>query len=110
MISLLPAVEALTSMVSGVEGVAGATATKTSSLAKAGAAATDFGQVLQQVASEAMDSIKAGERAAISGVQGKASVQQVVEAVMAAERSLQTAVAIRDKVTSAYQELSRMAI
>jgi flagellar hook-basal body complex protein FliE len=109
MIGLIPAVEALTSMVSGVEGVSGA-ATKAASVAKSGAAATDFGQMMRQVASDAMDSIKAGERVAISGVQGKASVQQVVEAVMAAERSLQTAVAVRDKITSAYQEISRMAI
>jgi len=34
----------------------------------------------------------------------------VVEAVMSAEQSLQTAVAIRDKVVAAYQEIVRMAI
>ena len=54
--------------------------------------------------------MKAGEKAAISGIQGKASVQQVVDAVMSAERSLQTAIAIRDKITGAYQDISRMAI
>jgi flagellar hook-basal body complex protein FliE len=48
--------------------------------------------------------------ASIAGIQGKASTQQVVEAVMSAEQSLQTAVAIRDKVVAAYLELSRMAI
>jgi flagellar hook-basal body complex protein FliE len=34
----------------------------------------------------------------------------VVEHVMSAEQSLQTAIAIRDKVVSAYQEISRMPI
>ena len=42
-------------------------------------------------------------------MQGKASVQQVVEAVMSAEQTLQSAIAIRDKVVAAYLELSRMA-
>ncbi len=44
------------------------------------------------------------------GCSGKASVQQVVEAVMSAEQTLQSAIAIRDKVVSAYLEISRMAI
>jgi flagellar hook-basal body complex protein FliE len=54
--------------------------------------------------------VKNGEAAAIAGVDGQASVQQVVEAVMQAESTLQTAIAIRDKVVSAYQEISRMTI
>jgi flagellar hook-basal body complex protein FliE len=56
------------------------------------------------------DTMKAGEAASIAGIQGKASVQQVVEAVMSAEQTLQTAIAIRDKVVAAYQEIARMAI
>ena len=43
-------------------------------------------------------------------INGNASTQAVVDAVMNAERTLTTAVAIRDKVVAAYQELSRMAI
>ena len=43
-------------------------------------------------------------------MQGKAAVQEVVEAVMSAEQTLQSAIAIRDKVVAAYQEISRMAI
>jgi hypothetical protein len=34
--------------------------------------------------------LRAGEAASIAGIQGKASTQQVVEAVMSAEQSLQT--------------------
>jgi flagellar hook-basal body complex protein FliE len=71
---------------------------------------TDFGSVLSQVANDAMNTLNAGEAAAISGLQGKASVQQVVKSVLDAQQAVQTVVAIRDKVVSAYQEVSRMAI
>jgi flagellar hook-basal body complex protein FliE len=70
----------------------------------------DFSQMLAQVAADAAGSIKAGEAAAISGIQGKASVQQVVDAVLSAERTLQTTLAVRDKMVAAYQEISRIAI
>jgi flagellar hook-basal body complex protein FliE len=73
-------------------------------------APTDFGSVLAQVAGDAVDKLKAGEATAISGLQGKASVQDVAKSVLDAQQSLQTAVAVRDKVVSAYQEVSRMAI
>ncbi len=69
-----------------------------------------FTEHLSQVANNAVDRLKAGEAASISGIQGKASAQEVVEAVMSAELTLQSALAIRDKVVSAYQEVSRMAI
>jgi flagellar hook-basal body complex protein FliE len=74
------------------------------------AAASDFTQVLSQVSNDAVNKLKTAEATSISGLQGKASVQQVVESVMAAEQTLHTAVAIRDKVIAAYQELSRMTI
>ncbi|ACK49009.1 flagellar hook-basal body complex protein FliE [Methylocella silvestris BL2] len=78
------------------------------------AAATDgdagFGHVLAQVSSDAVNSLKTGEATAILGLEGKASVQQVVESVMSAEQSLHTAIAIRDKAVSAYQSISQMAI
>jgi flagellar hook-basal body complex protein FliE len=89
----------------GVQGIAGA-----ATGAVSGAGAASFGDMMAQVASTAVDTLKAGEAASIQGIQGKASVQQVVEAVMSAEQTLQTAIAIRDKVVAAYQEISRMAI
>ena len=70
----------------------------------------DFASVLAEVAAEGMQTLRAGEAAALGGLQGKASVQQVVEAVMSAEQTLQAAIAIRDKVVGAYQEISRMAM
>ena len=74
------------------------------------AAGVDFSAMMSQVASDAMGSLKNAETMSIQGVNGNASTQAVVEAVMDAERTLQTAVAVRDKVVSAYLELSRMAI
>jgi flagellar hook-basal body complex protein FliE len=70
----------------------------------------DFSAVLAQVAGNAMADLKTGEAAAISGVEGKASVQQVVESVSNAQSALQLALAVRDKLVSAYQEVSRMTI
>ena len=75
-----------------------------------GPAPADFSDIMAQFAAGVRNDLRAGEAASIAGIQGKASTQQVVEAVMNAEQSLQTAVAIRDKVVAAYLELSRMAI
>lgn len=74
------------------------------------ASGASFSDAIANVSQSAIDKVKQGEAAAIAGVDGQASVQQVVEAVMQAESSLQTAIAIRDKVVNAYQEVSRMSI
>ena len=66
--------------------------------------------MLAEVTGNPFDALKSGEAAAIAGIQGKVSAQQVVQSIMTAEESLQAAIAIRDKVVSAYQEISRMAI
>jgi flagellar hook-basal body complex protein FliE len=62
------------------------------------------------MASQAASSIKTGDSMAIKGIQGQAPIQEVVQAVMQAQTSLQTALAIRDKVVTTYQELTRMSI
>jgi flagellar hook-basal body complex protein FliE len=69
-----------------------------------------FSQVLEQVSSEAVNSLRAAEATSISALQGQASTMEVVEAIKSAEQTLQTATAVRDKVVQAYQEVSRMAI
>lgn len=79
--------------------------------ASAGAAPqADFADTLASMAADAISTIKAGETTATAGMKGQASLQQVVQAVMMAEQTLQTVVAVRDKVVSAYQEISRMQI
>lgn len=74
------------------------------------AQAADFGSVLNSLASDAVGTVRAGEEAAAAGIIGAMPVQQVVEKVLAAERTLQTTLAIRDKMVGAYLELSRMQI
>ena len=75
-----------------------------------GASGVDFGTALQQVAADAAQSLKTAETVSVAGMEGRASAQKVVEAVMTAEQNLQAAIAIRDKVVNAYLELTRMAI
>lgn len=72
-------------------------------------AGPDFGDVFAQVG-RTIDDLKRAEATSISGIHGDAPAQEVVETVLHAEQSLQTAVAIRDKLVSAYQTLSQMAI
>jgi flagellar hook-basal body complex protein FliE len=100
-----------------IQGVSALSAVKTAdpSMSVSGASAapstgTDFGSVLSQFASDAIGSLQAGESAAIQGIQGAAPPFKVVEAVMEAQRTLQSALAIRDKAVSAFQEVTRMAI
>ncbi len=70
----------------------------------------NFSQALAQVVGSAVDALKTGEAVAIQGVEGAAPPMKVVESVMAAQRSLETVLAIRDKAVAAYQEIARMAI
>ncbi len=70
----------------------------------------DFSSVLADMAGQTAKAVKTGEDMAIKGFQGQAPVQEVVQAVMNAQTSLQTALAVRDKVVATYQELTRMSI
>jgi flagellar hook-basal body complex protein FliE len=68
---------------------------------------------LSFVKDAAEDAIKTGQKAeamSVAGVAGKADVLQVVQAVGSAEVTLQTVVAVRDKMVQAYQELIRMPV
>jgi flagellar hook-basal body complex protein FliE len=110
---MISAVSSISSMIDGPAAVTAVPAfgtTQPAAGAVTGASPVSFSDMMAQVATSAVDTMKAGEAASIAGIQGKASVQQVVEAVMSAEQTLQTAIAIRDKVVAAYQEIARMAI
>lgn len=69
-----------------------------------------FAQVMGDMASEAVNSLKLSETKSFEGIQGKANTREVVDAVMNAEQALQTAISIRDKVVTAYLEVARMQI
>lgn len=78
--------------------------------APARAGGVSFEEALGNVLGSAIGTLQAGETAAIEGIQSAASPMKVVESVMDAQRSLQTVLAIRDKIVSAWQEISHMAI
>ncbi len=83
---------------------------KSASPATQGAGAPDFASVMSDMARQTVSDVRTSEDLAIKGIQGQAPVQDVVQAVMTAQTSLQTALAIRDKAVSAYQDLTRMTI
>lgn len=70
----------------------------------------DFTALLGNAISEFSQKMRQAEAVSIGGVKGTVPLQDVVEHVMSAEQSLQAVIAVRDKVISAYQEISRMAI
>jgi len=78
--------------------------------ASGAAEAPSFEQALGQALGAAVDTLQAGEAAAIQGVESAAAPTKVVEAVMDAQRSLQSVLAVRDKIVSAWQDVARMAI
>jgi|ERR1700722_4781286 flagellar hook-basal body complex protein FliE len=108
---MIPALSAIGTVAAQAVGDASSIGGPNLTAGMAGAAApVDFGSALAQVAQDTVSKLRGAEATSISGLQGNASVQQVVESVMDAQGSLQTAMAVRDKVVSAYQEISRMAI
>ena len=110
-------IDAMNSVTSSL-GMNGVTETRYVSTDRTNAAAAatvdetgqSFTDYFAKVSSDAINTIKQGESASIAGIQGKESVQNVVQAVMDAELTLQSAIAIRNKIVTAYQEVSRMAI
>ncbi len=78
-----------------------------------GAAPSDgprFGEMVQAAIQDGIETAKTGESTAAAGLSGEAALVDVVTAISAAEVTVQTAVAVRDKVISAYQEIMRMPI
>ena len=84
--------------------------TDTTSASGISAGSAGFEQAITQAMLDTSSQLKRAETVSIDAMMGNASVQQVVEEVMAAEQSLQAAIAVRDKAVAAYLEISRMAI
>ena len=70
----------------------------------------DFSALVTQMLTDVSQSVKSAEVAAAAGIRGEVPLTEVVDKVLEAERTLQSAVAVRDKVVAAYLELSRMQI
>lgn len=73
-------------------------------------AGTDFSTMVADAAAQAVDTVRTGDTMAIAGLNGQAGLQQVVEATMAMESTVQVSVALRDKLVEAYQDIMRMPI
>lgn len=70
--------------------------------------AMSFANVLGNMTTDAMTSLKAAESKSFEGIQGTANTREVVDAVLQAEQSLQTAIAFRDKIVNAYLDITKM--
>ena len=70
----------------------------------------DFGNLVQQAIREAGASAAQAEQQSLAVAGGQADIVDVVTAIAAAETQLQTVIAVRDQVISAYQEILRMPI
>lgn len=103
------------SSLSLTRGLDEATSETTSSLRGAGQVSGEntslnFASVLGNVATDAMNSLKGAEAMSFKAIEGKANTREVVDAVLEAQQSLQTAIALRDKIVSAYLEITKMPI
>ncbi|MBN9320378.1 MAG: flagellar hook-basal body complex protein FliE [Caulobacterales bacterium 68-7] len=74
------------------------------------ASGMSFGDVLSDVMNDTVHATKQAESKIAQGVAGKADMIDVVTAISSAESSLETVMAVRDQVISAYQEIMRMPI
>jgi flagellar hook-basal body complex protein FliE len=69
-----------------------------------------FAQLVKSAMNEVVQYSRHAETQMVNQVQGKAELVDVVTAISAAETSLETVMAVRDQVISAYQEIMRMPI
>lgn len=76
--------------------------------AKAGGAG--FSDLLKETMQSSVQGIAEGERMSIAAAAKQADIVDVVTAVTNAELTLQTVVAVRDKVIEAYQDIMKMPI
>lgn len=88
-----------------------------SNMQKAGASGLDvpagtpsFGDLLRTGIQNTIDTVKIGETTSAAALAGKADLNDVVQAITKAELTLQTVVAIRDRLVGAYQDILRMPI
>ncbi len=72
--------------------------------------AGSFASMVKTAVLQAEQDNKEAELMSMKAIKGTADMQEVVMAVSNAEVALQTVVAVRDKVVSAYQEIMQMPI
>ena len=72
--------------------------------------ADSFAQLVGDALVAARDIGQAAEESSVKAIKGQVSLHDVVAATSDAEVALQTVVAVRDRVITAYQEILRMPI
>ncbi len=73
-------------------------------------ASRNAGEAFATVAGDFFETMRAGEVQVTAGLAGRADAQAVVQALAETELAVQTAVAVRDKVVEAYNEILRMPV
>jgi len=81
-----------------------------SASAGSASAAPNFSHFLEGAMKDAVSTMKGGEEMAAQQAAGRADMVSVVNAVNAAELTLDTVVAVRDRVIQAYQSIMNMPI
>jgi len=71
---------------------------------------SSFGSMIQNMVDDAAGSLRTAEAESAKQVAGKGDMIDVVTAIGSAEMALDTVVAVRDRVVSAYTEIMRMQI
>ena len=74
------------------------------------AGAGNFSDFLSDAVKDGIKTMKTGEQMATGAVTGQSNIVDVVNAVNSAELTLDTVVAVRDKVVQAYQSIMNMPI
>ena len=69
-----------------------------------------FGALVENLVTSTAQSMRTAEQATANQVAGKGDLIDVVTAIGAAETALDTMVAVRDRVVSAYQDIMRLQI
>jgi flagellar hook-basal body complex protein FliE len=74
----------------------------------AGGGGESFSKLLQDAGTNVVDDLKKSESLSLQSVTGKTDLAAVTEAVTDAQVALQTVVAVRDRIISAYQDILKM--
>lgn len=75
-----------------------------------GASGGGFADMLKGAAGDVVGALKEGEAQSLQAVTGKPDLTAVTQAVNNAEIALDAVIAVRDRVISAYQDISKLAI
>lgn len=109
-IALNSALNAYRSAAKGFEGIGEQRNEASAAAAAAVQPGQSFTDLVKDNLSQAVQAGKESEKMSLLALQGKADLREVVNAVANAETALQTVVAVRDKVLTAYQEILKMSI